>query len=113
MTAAHQENLTSRLLEDAVVTLCPMVSAGKKPGGKPVRRNEATVRKYGTRFLGVMSSDAPFKTEEEAIAALAPVAIWIFRFALRQLAIQVIKYLWARLETRSSVTVSTFARRIG
>ncbi len=113
MTAAHEENYTNRLLNDAVATLCPIVSAGKKPSGKPVRRNEASVRKYGTQFLSRMLSDTPFKTEDEAIAALAPVSIWIFRFALRQIAIQVIKYLWARLETKSSVTVSTFARRIG
>ena len=90
-----------------------MVRAGKKPGGKPVRRNEAVVRNYGTRFLNRMSSDTPFKTEEEAIAALAPVAVWIFRWALRKIAIEVIRYLWARLERTSAVTVSAFARRIG
>lgn len=113
MTAAHEENYANKLLEDAVVTFCPMVSAAAKPGGKPVRRNEASVRKYGGKFLDRMSSDAPFKTEDEAIAALAPVAIWIFRWALRQLAIQVIQYLWMRIQKPSSVTVSAFSRRIG
>lgn len=113
MTAAFEENFRNRLLEDAVVSLCPMISAATKPSGKPVRQNEASVRKYGTKFLDRMSSDAPFETEEEAIAALAPVAVWIFRWALRQLAIQVIRYLWMRLQKSNSVTVSAFSRRIG
>lgn len=113
MTAAHEANFSSRLLEDAVDTFCPMVSAAAKPNGKPVRRSESTVRKYGSRFLDRMSSDAPFKTEEEAVATLAPVAIWIFRWAIRQLAIQVIKYLWMRIQKSQSVTVSAFSRRIG
>lgn len=113
MTAAFEENYVNGLLEDAVVTFCPMVSAAAKPGGKPVRKNEATVRKYGSRFLDRMSSDAPFKTEDEAIAALAPIAIWIFRWAIRQLAIQVIKYLWMRIQKPTAVTVSAFSRRIG
>lgn len=113
MTEAFEENYVNSLLEDAVVTLCPMISAAAKPSGKPLRRNEAHVRKYGTQFLNRMSGDAPFKTEEEAIAALAPIAIWFFRWAIRQLAIQVIKYLWMRIQKPSSVTVSAFSRRIG
>lgn len=113
MTAAFEESYFNGLLADAVVTFCPMVSAATKPGGKPVRKNEVAVRKYGAAFLNRMSSDAPFKTEEEAIAALSPVAIWIFRWALRQLAIQVIKYLWSRINRKDPVTVSAFARRIG
>jgi len=113
MTAAYEENFRNRILEDAVVTLCPMVSDAAKLGRKPVRKNESTVRKYGGKFLDRMSSDAPFKTEEEAIYALAPVAIWIFRWAIRQLAIQVIKYLWMRIQKPNSVTVSAFSRRIG
>jgi hypothetical protein len=113
MTAAHEENYSNRLLEDAVDRLCPVVSAAAKPGGNPVRKNEAAVRRYGAAFLNRMSSDAPFKTEEEAIAALAPIAIWFFRWALRQLAIQVIQYLWNRINRSEPVTVSAFSHRIG
>ena len=114
MTAAHQQNLEVQLLEDAVVTFCPIVAGSAKTGSKPVRKNEKTVRLYGQRFLDRMNGDSPFQSEEEAIATLAPVAIWIFRWALRQLAIQVIRYLWSRWQAKATnVTVSAFARRIG
>lgn len=110
MTAAHEELIRERLLNDAVNELCPRTGIGRDRDSKA---REKTVRQYGGRFLERMHGDSPFASEEDAIAALSPIAIWVFRWALRQLVIQVIKFLWRRMHPPTSVEITAKAKDFG
>jgi hypothetical protein len=108
--AAFEMKIRDRLLDDAVNALCPRTGDNAFPGSGS---REKTIRRYGGRFLDRMHSDNKFASEEDAIAALAPIAIWVFRWALRQLAIQAIRYLWKRMHVPEQVVVTAKAREIG
>ena len=110
MTAAFEMKIRERLLNDAVNELCPRT--GEKDAAVADKR-EKTVRRYGGRFLDRMQGEAKFSSEEEAVAALAPIAIWVFRWALRQLAIRAIRYLWKRMHVPEQVVVTAKAKEIG
>jgi hypothetical protein len=110
VTAAFEMKIRDRLLDDAVNELCPRTgnNASTSPGSR-----ERTIRRYGGRFMDRMHGDNKFASEEDAIAALAPVAIWVFRWALRQLVIQAIRYLWKRMHVPEPVVVTAKMKKIG
>lgn len=60
---------------------------------KSIRKAERA-QKYCSAFCVKMQSREPFATPEEAVAALAPVAVWFIGWAARQFAIMIIKALW-------------------
>lgn len=64
---------------------------------EPRRSNRRRrVTEITNRFLSSMASASPPRTEAEAIAALTPITAWLLSWLIRQLAIQVIKFLWRR-----------------
>jgi len=103
VTAAYEMVIRDRLLNDVVNELCPRTGNAKPARSKS---REKTVRLYGERFLDRMAGNTPYKTEEEAISAMAPIAIWLFRWALRQIVIQVVRYLWKALSTPPVVIIT-------
>ncbi len=60
------------------------------------KKRQKKVAGYCGSFFKQMNSDKPFETPEEAVAALAPIAVWFIGWAARQFAIMVIKWLWNR-----------------
>jgi len=61
------------------------------------KRQAAQIRdanKYCDSFFDQQEFGSPFKCEQEAIKAMAPLAVWFIGWAARQFAIMVIKALW-------------------
>lgn len=54
------------------------------------------VNRLCDQFFSAMESDSPYQTDEDAIQALAPIAVWFFGWAARQFAIAVLRWLWNR-----------------
>jgi hypothetical protein len=89
---------------DAIERFCPVTSSGKKSQSEARK-----IEKWVDAFAEAMNGETPYKTVDEAVAALAPIAItlfgFIFRYALRKLAIAVIRFAWSRWNDPVSVTV--------
>lgn len=84
------------LISDVQREVCPLsAGAGASARRKHAKDLEATER-HCRRFAALMESDAPFETVDDAIMALAPIAVWFIGWAARQLAILVIKAIWRR-----------------
>lgn len=73
--------------------LLPVCYAKETPIYKAFDK-EDKARRYCRRFAAKMNSAEPYATPEEAIQALAPVAVWFIGWAARQFAIMVLKALW-------------------
>lgn len=58
-------------------------------------RKTKKAERYCNAFCRAMIHE-PFETEQDAINAIAPAAVWFFGWAARQFAILVIKALWRR-----------------
>ena len=58
-------------------------------------RKKQKAERYCNNFCRAMIHD-PFASEQDAINAIAPAAVWIFGWAARKFAILVIKALWRR-----------------
>lgn len=87
----------NRLRSAAVFTFCEPLSASASPLQRLNHTNERrSVERYCNRFFARMNSSRPFESPEEAISAIAPVAVWIFGWAARQFAMAVLHFLWAR-----------------
>jgi hypothetical protein len=73
-------------------------------GGRPItdRAKVKKVSRYCDRFFDAMQSEAPFRSADEAVSALAPIAVWFIGWAARQFAIAVIRFLWERWHGVSS-----------
>jgi hypothetical protein len=99
-----QRNLRDRILSDAVDIFCPVVSGASEKEQAHAKNQSAKVRKWGNRFFDRMEGRSPFQSEEEAIEAIAPVVIWGFGWAARQLAMMVIRFLWRQWVHRDVVT---------
>ena len=89
---------------DAIEKFCPVASSEKRRSSESVK-----IERWVDGFSRTMNSDAPYKTVDEAVDAIAPIAItllgFVFRYAMRQLAIAVIKFVWARWHEPLSITV--------
>lgn len=89
---------------DAIERFCPVTSNGKKSS-----REAEKIAAWVDSFTTKMNSDKPYETVDEAVEALAPIAItlfgFMFRWAIRKLAIAVIKFSWSRWHEPVSVTV--------
>lgn len=57
-------------------------------------KKERRAKRYCEAFCAKMQTVEPFATPDEAVAALAPVAVWFIGWAARQFAIMIIKALW-------------------
>ena len=70
-------------------------------GGKPLnKRQAAKADRYCNTFIENMNSETPlYESEDAAINAIAPIAVWFFGWAARQFAIWVIKALWREWHT--------------
>jgi hypothetical protein len=70
-----------------------MMASG--PGSEKYRRKqERAANHYIDEFFIAQVRGQSFQTEEEAIQALAPVAVWFLWWVARQFAIMVIKAVW-------------------
>lgn len=78
---------------------------GRSESGRRYRRRQCVTETTG-RFTAAMSSANPPRSEEEAVARLAPVAAWFFSWLIQQLAIQVIKFLWRKWHEPSAATLN-------
>lgn len=61
------------------------------------QRQAAQIRqanKYCDSFFDQQEFGSPFETEQDAVNAMAPIAVWFIGWAARQFAIMVIKALW-------------------
>lgn len=89
---------------EAIEKFCPVASSEKRRSSESVK-----IERWVDVFSQTMNSDSPYRTVDEAIAAIAPIAItllgFVFRYAIRQLAIAVIKFVWARWHEPVSITV--------
>lgn len=87
----------NRLRSEAVFRFCMPLGAKPTDLDRLMHVNERrSVEKWFNRFAVRMNSSRPFESPEEAIAAIAPAAFWIFGWAARQLAMAVIRFLWDR-----------------
>lgn len=85
-----------QIIDSVLDDICPPVVGASDAyrAARYSRRNKAV--SYCMNFSDTMQGNAPFATEDEAIQALAPVAVWFIGWAARQFAIFVIKSLWRR-----------------
>lgn len=97
--------LRDRILADAVDVFCPVISGASPSEKSHAKSKSAKVRRWGNRFFDRMESSNPFESEAEAVEAIAPIVIWGFGWAARQLAIMVLSYLWNQWLKRGAVTV--------
>lgn len=89
---AEIETLLSGVINDACP---PCYSVDSKARRKRIKERELAVM-YCARFSDRMQSHAPYRSRDEAIQKLAPVAVWFLGWAARQFAIAIIKLLWER-----------------
>lgn len=94
-----------KILADAIDVFCPIISGASASEKSRAKNESAKVRRWGNRFFDRMESERPFKNETEAVEAIAPIVIWGFGWAARQLAIMVITYLWNHWMKRDVVKV--------
>lgn len=93
----------NRLRSAAVFTFCCPLSASASHTERLSHVNERRkVERYCNRFFVRMNSSRPFESPEEAISAIAPIAVWFVGWAARQFAIAVIHFLWARWHSGTS-----------
>lgn len=81
------------------VVLAEDLSRCSSPSERSAKRAERAKRVAKAnglidRFVLRQVSDEPFETPEQAIQALAPIAVWIFGYLARQFAIMVIRAVW-------------------
>lgn len=69
---------------------CQAVKGRKR--NKKAEKVSATVQ----RFKKVMSGPNPPRTQEEAVAAVAPLLVYLIGILFRQLMIEVIKWCWEK-----------------
>ncbi len=88
-------------LKNAVIMeFCtPNGSAGPKELLENEKRRRR-VDRWCDKFIDGMLGPKPYQSEEEAIGAIAPVAVWFIGWAVRQLAIAVLRSLWKRWNER-------------
>jgi hypothetical protein len=70
-------------------------SSGRKESRRAIARRER-VDDTVDKFLDLMASDDPPKSEAEVIAQLVPVSVWLMSWLFRQLAIQLLKFCWKK-----------------
>lgn len=93
----------NRLRSAAVFQFCTPLTGQSSHSERLNHVNERRkVERYCNRFFVRMNSSQPFETPEDAIAAIAPVAVWFIGWAARQLAIAVIRFLWDRWHSGGS-----------
>lgn len=90
---------------EAVEKFCPVASNGKRGSTESKR-----VSGWVDAFAKEMNGDAPYQNVDEAVNAIAPIAItflgFVFRYAIRKLAIAVIKFCWEKWSEPVVVTTS-------
>ena len=94
----------NRMRNAAVFAICGAMSASANVAQRLDHQNKRkAVERHSNRFFARMNSPFPYESAEQAIQSLAPVAIWFFGWAARQLAIAVIRFLWDRWHATDSV----------
>lgn len=88
MKKTKVERVTSAVLREVIPVAC--VNDSYAAYDRKTRR----AQRYCVAFCTKMQSREPFATPDEAVAALAPVAVWFIGWAARQFAIMIIKALW-------------------
>ena len=95
----ENELLAAALLEFDCEPLPPGYGSGER---RRRERKRAKVADTTSRFVAAIRSDSPPATEAEAIALLAPIGAWLLSWLIRQLVIQVIKFLWRTMHESPS-----------
>lgn len=85
---AKVQRVTDAVLAEVIPVACVHDENGRRS------QKERRAKRYCDAFCAKMQSREPFATPEEAVAALAPVAVWFIGWAARQFAIMIIKALW-------------------
>jgi hypothetical protein len=94
----------NRMRSAAVFQFCGAMSASADTKQRLDHQNKRrAVERHSNRFFARMNSPFPYESAEQAIQSLAPVAVWFFGWAARQLAIAVIRFLWDRWRGSESV----------
>jgi hypothetical protein len=83
-----QQRVTEAVLREII----PVASVHDDEGGQFQKEKKA--RRYCAAFAAKMQSSEPFQSVDEAVQALAPVAIWFFGRVARRFAIMILKALW-------------------
>lgn len=86
--AAKVARVTAAVLQEVLPVACVHDSDGRR------WQKEKKAKRYCDAFCAKMQTVEPFATPEEAIQALAPVAVWFIGWAARKFAIMIIKALW-------------------
>ena len=82
----------ARVTAEVLAEVIPVACVHEDTGGRYLKERKAL--RYCDAFCVKMQSREPFATPDEAVAALAPVAVWFIGWAARQFAIMIIKALW-------------------
>ena len=85
---AKVQRVTDAVLAEVIPVACVHDENGRRS------QKERKAKRYCDAFCVKMQSREPFATPDEAVAALAPVAVWFIGWAARQFAIMIIKALW-------------------
>lgn len=91
----HGELLAAAYAEfDCGPVACTSSQRSRMSRGQAKRRDKVT--QTTVEFTDLMLSPQAPQTEDEAVKLLSPVTAWLLSWLVRQLAIQVIKFLWRK-----------------
>jgi len=94
-STAHGRMLAAAFVEfDCGPVACAGSQRARMSRGQTRRRDR--VSQTCVEFTDLMLSPRAPRTEEEAVAMLAPVTAWLLQWLVQQLAISVIKFLWRK-----------------
>lgn len=84
---------------------CRMYATGETSRGKEGKRRakkQETIHATIDRFRDVMNSGNPPRTKQEAVEMVAPFLTLLLSMLFKQLAVQVIEWLWDQMESQDS-----------